>query len=238
MTTALQQQNTLGNLLLSQLAVHERNAVHRGAEAMSLTPGDFLLRAHTHSEFVFFPINSVASVVRTLRGGMGVELALIGNEGMVGLDVLMDAKTQLDDVVVQSGGWAYRMPADDLRKQFRRGGGLQKYLLRFADALLTQVAQTAVCGRYHAPAARLARWLLMIRDRTLTLEIHATPVAMRAMLAIEPEEVVDAVAVLVAARVIVLRQQTITIVDREGLEMIACECYETLRQEYARTLAS
>ncbi|HEV8659026.1 MAG TPA: Crp/Fnr family transcriptional regulator [Thermoanaerobaculia bacterium] len=228
MTTALQLETNRGNLLLSQLAVHERNAVHRGAETVPLEAGELLVHSGRRSDFVFFPTNSVASVVRTLRGGMSIELALIGNEGMVGLDVFTDAKASLDDVVVQSPGWAYRLPADDLRRQFNRSGGLQKYLLLFADALLNQIAQTAVCSRYHAPEARLARWLLMIRDRTSVDEILATPAAMRAMLAIAPERVAECVARLVAARAIVLRQETITIVDREGLEVRACECYETL----------
>jgi len=234
----LQQPTALGNLLLSQLSVHERNAIHRGSEAVMLNAGEILLHANMHSQFVFFPINSVASVVRTLREGMCIELALIGNEGMVGLDVFMDAKTQLDDVVVHSTGWAYRLPADELRRQFRRGGSLQKYLLRFTDALLAQVAQSAICGRYHSPEARLARWLLMIRDRTSSSEIHATPIAMRTMLAVEPDRVVDSVKWLVGERLIVLRQDTITVTDREGLEVNACECYETMRQEYTRTLAS
>src|ERR1700704_5923461 len=123
MTADLQLETNRGNLLLAQLAVHERNAIHRGAEVVELEAGEPLLRARTRSEFVFFPINSVASVIRALRGGMPIEVALIGSEGMVGLDVIMEAKVQLDDVVVQSPGSAFRMPADDLRKQFNRGGG-------------------------------------------------------------------------------------------------------------------
>ncbi|MGZ7042130.1 MAG: Crp/Fnr family transcriptional regulator, partial [Thermoanaerobaculia bacterium] len=196
MTAVLQgpkEQSTLANLLLSQLSVHERNAIHRGAETLILNPGDILLRAHTHSEFVFFPINAVASVVRTLRDGKSCELALIGNEGMVGLDVFMDAKTQLDDFVVLSGGWAYKLPADELRRQYRRNGTLQKYLLRFTDALLAQVAQSAICGRYHSPQARLARWLLMIRDRTASAEIRVTQPAIRTMLAVDPDRATDCV---------------------------------------------
>src|SRR6185295_14619702 len=150
--TAIEQHTRSGNFL-AQLAVHERNAIHRGAEAVTLVAGEPLLRAHTHSEFVFFPVNSVASVVRTARDATPLEIALIGNEGMVGLDVITEPKTQLDDVVVLSPGWAYRMPAEDLRNQYRRGGGLQRHLLRFTGALLAQVSQTAVCSRYHAPEA-------------------------------------------------------------------------------------
>jgi CRP-like cAMP-binding protein len=237
MTTDVEVLTNRGNLLLAQLAVHERNAIHRGAEMVALEAGQYLLRAHTHSDFVFFPVNSVASVVRSLRDGSAVELALIGNEGMVGLDVFMEAKTQLDDVVVQTAGSAYRMPAEDLRNQFRRGGGLQKYLLRFTDALLAQIAQTAVCSRYHPPEARLARWLLMVNERTAVAAVHVSPSVLRAMLAIQPERIAEVVARLVSTRTIHARGETITITDREGLEIHACECYETLRHEYDRAIA-
>ncbi|HSP16335.1 MAG TPA: Crp/Fnr family transcriptional regulator [Thermoanaerobaculia bacterium] len=238
MTIAIEQQTIPGNLLLGQLAVHERNAIHRAAEAVSLAAGDSLLRANTQWEAVFFPINCVASVVRTLRDGSAMELALIGNEGLVGLGVFTGSRTQLDDAVVQSAGWAYRIPTDELRNQLRRGGGLQKSLLRFVDTLFAQVAQTAVCARFHAPEARLARWLLMIHQRTASAEILTTPVALRTALMLEPDGIATAIKRLAAAGAIAVRPDTITIKDREGLEVRACECYETLRQEYERTLAS
>ncbi len=236
--TEIELQPNRGNLLLSHIAVHERNAIHRGAEAVSLAANDVLLRADTHSEFVFFPINCVASVIRNLRDGSAIEVALIGNEGMIGLDVFMEAKKQLDDVIVQSAGWAYRLPAEDLRNQFRRAGGLQRYLLRFTDALLTQVSQTAVCSRYHTPEARLARWLLMIRDRTTLPVVQAGTRALRTMLGSTEELVNVAVEHLTSAEIIRVRHDTITILDVEGLEVTACECYETLRQAYERTLSS
>ncbi|HUP47998.1 MAG TPA: Crp/Fnr family transcriptional regulator [Thermoanaerobaculia bacterium] len=237
MSAQVQPQKTAGNLLLTRLAVHERNAVHRSAEAVSLGAGEVLLRANSRSEHVFFPIDSVVSMVRTLQGGAAMELALIGSEGMVGLDVLMDAKRQLDDFVVQDPGWAYRISATDLTNQFRRAGGLQKYLLRFADALLAQVAQTAVCARFHSAEARLARWLLMIHDRTGRPQIQAPLTAVRTMLGLSEERAREAVGKLVAGNVISLRQQIIVMTDRPGLEVRACECYETVRQEYARTLS-
>lgn len=238
MTSDVELQTIRGNLLVSQLAVHERNAIHRASEAVSLSAGDSLLRANTHSEFVFFPINCVVSVVRTLRDGRAMELALVGNEGVIGLDVFLGAGTQLDDAVVQSAGWAYRIPSDELRNQLRRGGGLQKSLLRFMELLFAQVAQTAVCARFHAPEQRLARWLLMVHQRTASDEVQATPDALRAATALGTDRVAVAMKHLSSSGAISARNGAITIVDREGLEVVACECYETLRQEYERTLAS
>ncbi len=238
MTIELELQTIRGNLLLGHLAVHERNAIHRAAEAVSLAAGDSLLRANTHSEFVFFPISCVASVVRTLRDGNVMELALIGNEGLVGLGVFMGARTQLDDAIVQRAGWAYRIPADELRNQLRRGGGLQKSLLRFVDSLFAQVAQTAVCARFHASEARLARWLLMIHQRSGSMETRTTPAGLRAALSLEPDGIATAIKRLSSQGTITMRADAITIVDREGLEINACECFETLREEYERTLAS
>jgi CRP-like cAMP-binding protein len=231
-------QTIRGNLLLGQLAVHERNAIHRAAEAVSLAAGESLLRASTQSSYVFFPTNCVVSVVRTLRDGHSMELALIGSEGIVGLAVFMGARTQLDDAIVQSAGWAYRIPADELRNQLRRGGGLQKSLLRFMDALFAQVAQTAVCSRFHAPEARLARWLMLISDRTANLELRVQPSAIASMLAVEPERIAAALKRLSALGAIAVRAEAITITDREGLEVNSCECYETIREEYERTLAT
>lgn len=231
MTTALpQQQQASGNELLSRLTVHERNAVQRGAEAVSLATGEVLLRAHTHSDHVWFPIRCVASVNRTLRSGSSVELALIGSEGMIGLDAFMEAKTQLDDVTVTTGGWAYRMLAGDLEKQFRRAGSLQKYLLRFTFAYLAQVSQTAVCMQSHAAQPRLARRLLMINDRTGHAAMDLEPSSDQATM--------TALAALVSRGCVSTRHNVVTIRDREGLEMTACECYETIRQEYGRTLSS
>jgi CRP-like cAMP-binding protein len=231
-------QTVRGNGLLAQLAVHERNAIHRASEAVSLAAGEFLLRANTHSDFVFFPINSVASVVRTLRDGSAMELALIGSEGLVGVDAFFGSRTQLDDAIVQTPGWAYRIASEELRNQLRRGGALQKALLRFMDALFAQVAQTAVCARYHAPEARLARWLLMVCQRSAATELTATPASLRAALSLEPERIAAAVRRLASAGSISARGDAIAITDREGLEVSSCECYETLRQEYERTLSS
>lgn len=232
------QHAAVGNLLLAQLPVHERNAIQRGSEGRSYAAGEVLLHANSQSEFVYFPVDLVVSMVRTLRDGTATGLGMVGNEGMIGLDVFMDAKTQLDSAVVQSSGCAYRMPADDLLKQFRRGGELQRHLLRFTNAFLAQVAQNAVCARFHSVDARLARWLLMIHDRSSSAEVHATPLSIADTLGEDEGRLNGALEALAAGRAIRRRRHSITIVDREMLELCTCECYETLREEYVRKWAS
>ena len=224
------------NRLLSQLPVHERNAIHRGSEMIFFNVGDIVLHAHAHSSYVFFPVEAVVSVVRTLREERSVELGLIGNEGMIGLDVIMEAKTQIDDTVVQNSGSALRMPADDLFKQFHGGGALQKHLLRFTHAFLGQVAQNAVCNRFHPLTQRMAKWLLMIHDRTGVPEIESTPRLIATALGARESEVEGAIAQLAAADGIQQRRKSIAI-ERERLELSACECYDALRASYGRTLA-
>jgi CRP-like cAMP-binding protein len=225
------------NRLLSSLPVHQRNAIHRGSEAVSYAVGDVLLHSDTHSNYVFFPLETVVSVVRTLREELSVELGLIGSEGMVGLDVMMDARTQLDDAVVQTAGSALRMPADDLRKLFYGGGPLQHHLLRFTHAFLGQVAQNAACARFHSLVARTAKWLLMIQDRSAPNEVQTTLPLLSMSLGAEEDEIEDVMGRLSAAGGLRWRRDSIAI-ERERLELSACECYETLREAYARTLAS
>ena len=227
-----------GNLLLSQLAVHERNAIHRAADAISVSAGESLLRASTQSAYVFFPTTSVVCVQRTLRDGNCMEMAVIGSEGIVGLDVFMGSRMQLDDAIVQSSGCAYRVPAEELRRQLQPGGGLARALLRFTYALFTQVAQNAVCIRFHAPEARLARWLMLISDRTASLQLRVDSRATAAMLVVPPLQASAAVERLRDRGAIAIQSDAIRIVSREALEVTACECYETIREAYARTLAS
>jgi len=225
------------NLLLAHLPVHERNAIHRGSETHFYGVGEPLLTANTHSRFVFFPIEVAVSVVRPLRDHLSVEIGLVGNEGMIGLDVIMEARTQLDDAIVQSAGSALRMPAEDLLKQFHRGGALQKHLLRFTHAFLGQVAQNAVCNRFHPLHARMAKWLLMIHDRSSLFEIHSTPKLIGIALGANDREVEEALGMLTLSRGVRQRRSSIAI-EREQLELSACECYETIRESYGQTLSS
>ncbi|HEU4520726.1 MAG TPA: Crp/Fnr family transcriptional regulator, partial [Thermoanaerobaculia bacterium] len=148
------------NHLLGALQVHERNAVQRGSVVVACTPGQTLLDANTHTNHVFFPIDAVVALVRKLDDGNAIELGIAGNDGMIGCDAFSDAKTGLDEAIVRSPGNAWCMPAEDFRRQFHRGGGLQKALLRFMTTFVSQLAQNASCNRFHSIEGRVARWLL------------------------------------------------------------------------------
>jgi CRP-like cAMP-binding protein len=240
MSTDVQQQpqTVVENLLLARLMVHERNAVHREAVIMSCAPGQVLFTPNAPLDFVFFPIDTVVAIVRSLRDGSTTELGLVGNEGMIGLDAFIDAKAHSDGAIVQSGGSAYCLPSDALRRQLHRGGGLQKSLLRFMNAFLSQLSQNAVCGRYHPLDARLARWLLMLRDRRTGREVDATAESMASALGASQSDIEEAISILSTGRAVRTRRGTVSITNAQALEMAACECYDTLRQVYDRTLAA
>jgi CRP-like cAMP-binding protein len=227
-----------GNTLLSRLPVHERNAAERCFETGSFVAGDLLMHANRPSEYVFFPLDSVISLVRTLDDGSTIELGLVGNEGMIGIDVFLEGRTQRSDAIVQSAGSVYRMTSDDLLRQFKSGREFQRQLLRFTSAFMAQIAQTAACNRLHAIEPRLARWLLMMRDRVASNDIDLTDRCLSDVLGARPALASQAVQNLESAGLI--RQSRsrhrITISDREGLELSACECYEAVRHEYAWTL--
>jgi len=227
-----------GNTLLSRLPVHERNAAERCFETGSFVAGDFLMRANRPSEYVFFPLDSVISLVRTLDDGSTIELGLVGNEGMIGIDVFLEGRTQRSDAIVQSAGSVYRMTSDDLLRQFKSGREFQRQLLRYTSAFMAQIAQTAACNRLHAIEPRLARWLLMMRDRVASNDIDLTDRCLSDVLGARPALASQAVQNLESAGLI--RQSRsrhrITISDREGLELSACECYEAVRHEYSWTL--
>lgn len=237
MTTQLET-TTRANRLLNELAVHERNAIHRAADVVALEPGDVLLGTNAGSEQVFFPITGVVSLRRILHDGSSMEIALIGNEGLAGLDVFMASRMPLDNAVVLNAGSAYRITADELRRQMSRGGGLPKALLRFTYGLFSQVAQNAVCIRTHPAEARLARWLMLVSDRTSSLRFRVDAGATAAVLALPPASAAAATGRLRGAVTVDIPSGTITITSRERLEVSACECSETASGAYARTAAS
>lgn len=230
-----QTQPVTDNLLLARLLVHERNAVQRGSVVIACTPGQILLKPNVHPEFIFFPIDVTVSIIRSLRDGNRVQLGLVGNEGIVGFDALMDSKVQADGAVVQSSGNAYCMPADELRRQFHRGGMLQKYLLRFTNAFLSQLAQNAACIRFHSLESRLARWLLMTNDRSGS-DVDGTASTFAEALGASETSMENALARLAGKKAIRRRRESVQIADTETLEVDSCECYESLRQVYDNAL--
>ncbi len=224
------------NALLAALPTRERNDAHRSSQLFTLEFGAKILEANTRSRHAYFPIQGAVSLIRTLSSGPTVEVGVVGNEGMVGVDIFMDAPAQLNDGIVQGAGSAWRMSADHLLARFRRNGEVQRQLLRFTNAFINQVSQTAACNRAHDMEARLARWLLMMQDRVAAPQIRMTQKFLAHMLGARTASVNEAVQKLEAAGVIGHRRQEITVLDREGLEGMACECYAIVCRVYAQAI--
>jgi CRP-like cAMP-binding protein len=220
------------NALLAALPTRERNDAHRASTLFRLEFGAKILTARTRSDFAFFPVRGAVSLVRGLSSGLTVEVGVIGNEGMIGIDIFMGAPLQLNDAIVQGEGSAWRMTAAHLVARFRRHDEVRRQLLRFTDAFITQVSQTAACNRAHDMEARLARWLLMMQDRVAAPQIRMTQQFLGHMLGARTASVNEAVQKLEAAAVIAHRRQEISIIDRDGLERMACECYAIVRRAY------
>ena len=224
------------NALFAALPTRERNDAHRSSELFALEFGARILEANTRSRHAYFPIRGAISLIRTLSSGPTVEVGVVGNEGMVGVDIFMGAPAQLNDAIVQGQGSAWRMTAEHLLVRFRRNGAVQRELLRFTNAFVTQVSQTAACNRAHDMEARLARWLLMMQDRVAAPQIRMTQQFLAHMLGARTASVNEAVQKLEAAGVIGHRRQEITVLDRKGLEGMACECYAIVRRVYEQAI--
>ncbi|GAC1396273.1 MAG: Crp/Fnr family transcriptional regulator [Thermoanaerobaculia bacterium] len=218
------------NGVLATLSTADRQAtlLHSTHETYAL--GAVLLSAGHRSESAFFPTTCVISLVRTLNDGATIEVGLIGNEGVAGIDIVLDAETQPNDVIVQGAGSAWRIPASDLRTLFSELPTLHTALLRFTNTFITQIAQTVACNRLHPVEQRLARWLLMMDDRVGDGGVRLTQGYVSKMLGARTASVNEAVQSLEAAGAIAHRRQLLTIIDRTRLERIACECYETVRR--------
>lgn len=223
--------------LLASLAVHERNAIHRASQVQLCAAGDVLLRANTRSRFAYFPINAVVAVCRTLRDDRAVAAGIFGNDGMAGLDIVIEAPNQHDDIVVQTAGSFYCTPAEDLRHMFEGTGRLQRAIFRFTYTMLSQVAQNSVCVRYHDVEQRLSKWLLMIDDRRGSIEVERSTSLLARGLGVEGRAIDTVLAALKSAGAMKERRGVIEI-QRDELEARACECYEQVQLGGARAIGS
>lgn len=221
------------NLLLAALSDEEHERFNEELERVEGTLGDSLVLEYEHQEWAYFPETAVASIVRILTDGSMIEVGLIGFEGMVGIQSLAEEAEQPFRVVVQNPGALWRMPMRRLREEFRRGGEFQRLLLRFSNMFLAQVSQTAACNRLHNLEQRLARWLLMMRDRTSTDELKLTQEFLSHMLGTRLAGVNEALGSLTNSGLVKHARRSIQIIDREGLEMAACECYAFLKGQTA-----
>jgi CRP-like cAMP-binding protein len=187
--------------------------------------------------YLYFPTTSIVSLLYVMENGASAEIAITGNEGLVGISLFMGGESTPSRAVVQSAGHGYRLKAGVLRREFARGGALQHLALRFTQALITQMAQTAVCNRHHTIDKQLCRWLLLSLDRLPGRELTMTQELIANMLGVRREGVTDAAGKLQADGLIQYRRGHITVLDRAKLEQRVCECYEVVNREYKRLLS-
>jgi CRP-like cAMP-binding protein len=227
-----------GNHLLAALPAAEFERLRGDLEEVSLPLGRSIYEAGIHMNHLYFPMEGIISLLQVMENGSSGEIAVVGNEGVVGISLFMGGETTPSRAVVQSKARALRLPAGKLQSEFKRGGELQHLLLRYTQALITQMSQTAVCNRHHSVEQQLCRWLLMSVDRlppgdelVMTQELIAN------MLGVRREGVTEAARKLQDAGLIRYARGHITVLDRPNLEARVCECYAAVKKEYARLLS-
>ena len=224
------------NHLLS--ALPEPDYVHLlpHLEPAALPLGKALYESGDRLSHVYFPTTAIVSLLYVLENGASAEIAVVGNEGTVGIALFMGGETMPNRAVVQSAGEAFRLKGQILKVEFNRGGALQHLLLRYTLAMLTQMAQTAVCNRHHSVDQQLCRWLLLSLDRLPSNELGMTQELIANMLGVRREGVTEAAGKLQSAGLIRYGRGRITVLDRPGLERRVCECYNVVRKEFSRLL--
>jgi CRP-like cAMP-binding protein len=224
------------NHLLAALPEASFQALLPYLEGVPLPLGMVVYESGGTQGYVYFPTSSIVSLLYVLADGASAEIAVTGNEGLVGIALFMGGETTPSRAVVQSAGHGYRLRASVLKKEFEAGGALQHLLLRFTQALITQMTQTAVCNRHHAVDQQLCRWLLLSLDRLATNELVMTQELIANMLGVRREGVTEAAGKLQSEGLIHYSRGHITVLDRRQLEARVCECYAVVKQEYDRLL--
>ena len=205
-------------------------------ERVELPLGQALYESGNQLNHVYFPTTAIVSLLYVMENGASTEIAVVGNEGIVGIALFMGGETMANRAVVQSAGHAYRLKGQLLRQEFNRSGALQHLLLRYTLALFSQMAQTAVCNRHHSVDQQLCRWLLLSFDRLSSDTLCMTQELIANMLGVRREGVTEAAGNLQNAGLIEYSRGRITVLDRPGLEVRVCECYEVVRKEFLRLL--
>jgi CRP-like cAMP-binding protein len=205
-------------------------------ERVPLVLGKALYESGEQLRHVYFPVDAIVSLLYVMADGASAEIAIVGNEGMVGISLFMGGETTPSRAIVQSAGHAYRLPGQLLKDEFCRAGPMQHLLLRYTQALLTQMSQTAVCNRHHSLDQQLCRWLLLSLDRLQSNELTMTQELIANMLGVRREGVTEAAGNLQNAGLIKYSRGKIQVLDRPGLEARVCECYAVVKKEFDRLL--
>jgi CRP-like cAMP-binding protein len=230
-------QSHVDNRLLGALPADVLARLREHLELVPLKLGEVIYESGVELKHVVFPLpGCIISMLYVMEDGSSAEIAVVGDEGMVGIALFMGGGTTPSRAVVQSSGWAYCLEARHLLAEFNRHTGLQVLLLRFTQALITQMSQTAVCNRHHSVEQQLSRWLLLSMDRLPTNELTMTQELIANMLGVRREGVTEAARKLLAHGLIRYSRGRITVLDRPGLEAHVCECYSVVKLEYDRLL--
>ncbi|MCM2330348.1 MAG: Crp/Fnr family transcriptional regulator [Pseudomonas sagittaria] len=229
------------NHLLAALPAEDYARLLPQLELVPMPLGHALYESGSKLRHVYFPTTAIVSLLYVMHDGASAEIAMVGNEGIIGVALYMGGETMPNRAIVQSAGHAYRMGAQHLKAEFARAGGrrtaaLQHLLLRYAQALITQMSQTAVCNRHHSIDPQLCRWLLLSLDRLSSNELTMTQELIANMLGVRREGVTEAAGKLQRAGLIQYARGKITVLDRPGLEARVCECYKVVKTEFDRLL--
>ncbi len=224
------------NHLLAALPAAEFEHWRPHLELVDLSLGQVLYESGSTMTHVFFPITAIVSLLYVMEDGASAEIAVIGNEGVVGISLFMGGGSTPSRGVVQSAGVGFRLKAQVMKEEFDRAGPVLHLLLRYTQALITQMAQTAVCNRHHSLDQQLCRWLLLSLDRLRGSELVMTQELIANMLGVRREGVTEAALKLQSAGFIQYARGRIAVLDREGLEKRTCECYAVVKKEYDRLL--
>jgi CRP-like cAMP-binding protein len=225
------------NRLLAALPPKDFSSISAQLELVPMPLGMMLYEPNEHLRFAYFPTTCIVSLLNTTDSGASAETAGVGNEGMVGISLFMGGNTTPSSAVVSTAGIAYRLDRIILKQEFSRAGYFQNILLRYTQALMTQMAQMAVCNRHHSVEEQLCRWLLLTLDRQATNELVITQELIASLLGVRRESISEAAGDLQRAGFISYRRGHISVLNRVGLENKTCECYEEVKTEIDRLLS-
>lgn len=227
----------IGNKLLAVLSKPVLNRLLPHLERVEMSFGEVLYTSGSTLKFVYFPTSAIVSLLNVMADGASAEIAVVGNDGIVGIALFMGGESTTHHAIVQSAGNVYRMPVAVLLKEFSDCSELRQLLLRYTQALFTQTAQTAVCNRHHSIDQQLCRWLLSSLDLLTNANIVMTQELISNMLGVRRQGVAQAANKLQEAGLIQYNRGKIKVVNRPKLEARVCECYMTVKQEYERLMS-
>ncbi len=224
------------NYLLAALSDADFARVNSKLESTSFKLGEVLYESGEKMEHVYFPTTAIISLLYIMENGATAEIGVVGNDGILGVSLFLGGETTTSRAIVQSAGTALKMKSKELKAEFEHGGRFRELLLRYTQALMAQISQTAVCNRLHSIEQQLCRWLLLSHDRLDSDKLVMTHDLISNMLGVRREGITLAAQKLAAKKLILNNRGTMTVIDRKGLETAVCECYQVVNSEYNRLL--